>query len=78
MRFRVKRASRPGWEHYAEASTVDECLRYLQACHRVNKFTVDYSPWEGFAMDETGHIIRDKHGIGVRACSGVVEVTMND
>ena len=76
MRFKIKRASRPGWEHFAEASTVDECLRDWQACRRVNKFTVDYSPWEGFEVDDGGHIVRDEHGIGVIFHSGVIEVTM--
>lgn len=78
MRFRIKRASRPGWEHFAEAGTVDECLSYLMTLHRHKRFIIDYAPWEGFEIDTNGMIVRDSHGVGVRASSGVVEITIAD
>ena len=78
MKFRIKRSSRPGWEHYAEAGTIDECLRYLMAVHRQKRFIVDYAPWEGFQRDADGNIARDEHGIGLCAHSGVIEVIIAD
>ena len=78
MRFIVHKQSSRKWEHVAEASTVDEILRYLRVVHRRNKFTIDFDPWEGFAVDASGNILRDEHGIGLREHSGDVWITICD
>lgn len=78
MRFVIHKHSSPRWEHVASANTVGEILDYLRVVHRVDKFIVDFSPWEGFMRDASGCILRDEHGIGLREHSGDVWVTICD